>query len=92
MKIDVQLPEIVRNICGKDLFYFYFLNVDISLIKQCGIATNAPHLKLYMCIENIAVEGTVSQIFDKGPSSFSIEFRKICSQIYTKSYPFFCIK
>ena len=86
MKIDVQLPEIARNICGKVLFYFYFLNVDISLIN------NAPHLKLYMCIKNIAVEGTVSQIFDKGPSSFSIEFRKIYSQIYTKSSPFFCIK
>ena len=83
MKIYVQLPEIVRNICGKDLFYFYFLNVDISLIKY------APHLNFYMCIENIAVEGTVSQIFDKDPSSFSIEFRKIYSQIYTKSYPFF---
>ena len=57
MKINVQLPEIVRNICGKYLFYFYSLNVDISFIKH------APHLKLYMCIENIAVEETVSQIF-----------------------------
>ena len=83
MKIDVQLPEIMRNISGKDFFYFYFFNVDISLIKY------TPHLKLYMCIKKIAVEGTVSQIFDKGPISFFIKFRKIYSKMYTKSYLFF---
>ena len=47
-----------------------------------------PHLKLYIYI---AVERTVSQIFDKGPSSFSIKFRKNYSKIYIKSYSFFCI-
>ena len=35
-----------------------------------------PHFKFYICIENIAVEGTVSQIFDIGPSYFFMECRK----------------
>ena len=48
-------------------FNFYFLNVGISLIMHDR------HLKLYICIENIAVEGTVSQICYIGPSSFSIK-------------------
>ena len=43
---------------------FYFLNVDISL------TIHDPTLKLYMCTENIVREGPVSQIFDRGPSSF----------------------
>ena len=61
MKIDKELPEIVRNISGRVFFYFYFLNVDIYLIMH------DLHLKHLICIENIAVQGTVSQIFDKGP-------------------------
>ena len=40
---------------------FFLLKVDISLIMY------DPYLKLYKCIKNIAVEGTVSQIFDVGP-------------------------
>ena len=36
----------------------------------------APYFKLYVCIENIAVEGNVSQNFDIGPGSFSTKFRK----------------
>ena len=35
-----------------------------------------PYLRLDMCIENIAVEGTVSQIVYICPGSFSIKFRK----------------
>ena len=80
MKIDKQLPEIVRKISGKYFLNFYFLNVDISLIMH------DPNLKLYICIENITVEGTVSQIFDTGPSSFSIKFRTKYSKIYIKSF------
>ena len=76
MKFDKQLPDIVRNISGKYFLNFYFLNVNISLTMH------DPHLKLYICIDNIAVERTVSQIFDKGPSSFSIKFRKKYSKIY----------
>ena len=51
-----------------------------------------PELKLPMCIENIALEGTVSQNFDISPSSFSVKFRKNIERIITKSYPFFGIK
>ena len=43
---------------------FYFLNMDIS------VTMHDLSLKHYRCIEYIAVEGTVSQIFDIGPSSF----------------------
>ena len=86
MKFDKQLPDIVRNISGKYFFNFYFLNVDISLIMH------VQKMKLYICTDNIAVEGTVSQIFDKGSSSISIKFRKKYSKIYIKSYPFFGIK
>ena len=45
-------------------FYFYFLNVDISLTmyKIC--------LKLLLYTEDIAMEGTVSQFFYAGPHSF----------------------
>ena len=67
-------------------FYFYLLNVDISLI------THDPHLKFYICIETIAVEVTVSQILYVCPGSFSIKFGNKYSNKYVKSYPFFDIK
>ena len=41
--------------------------MDISIIID---------LKFYIHIKNIAVEGTVSQIFDIGPGLFSIKSRK----------------
>ena len=40
---------------------FYFLKVYISL------SMDDLHLKLYICIGNITVEGTVSHICDIGP-------------------------
>ena len=67
-------------------FYFYFLKVDNSLI------IHDPELKLFICIENIVIEGSISQNFDIGPSSFSVKFRKNIQRKITKSYPFFCIK
>ena len=51
-----------------------------------------PELKLSICIENIVIEGTVSQNFDIGPTSFSVKFRKNIQRKMTKSYPFFVIK
>ena len=51
-----------------------------------------PHLKFYICIKNIAVDGTVSQIFYIGPGSFSIKFRNKYLKKYVKNYPFFAIK
>ena len=47
---------------------------------------------LNRCIEYIAVEGTVSQIFDIGPSSFFIKLRKNIQKNYQKVAPFFDIK
>ena len=51
MKMDKGVPERLRNVSENDFLNFYFLNVDISLI------IHDPNL----CIDNIAVEGTVSQ-------------------------------
>ena len=45
-----------------------------------------------MCIKDIVVEGTVSQIFDRGPGSVFIQSRKKYAQKQIKSYPFFAIK
>ena len=59
----------MQNVYEKQFFYFYFFNVDISLI------VHDPHLKLYICKKNIAVELPVSQICYIGPSLFSIKFR-----------------
>ena len=55
-------PECVPNVFEKYFSNFYFLNVDISLTMH------DPSLKLYMCIKNIVIEGTVSQIFDRKTS------------------------
>ena len=49
-------------------------------------------LKLSIPIENIVIEGTLSQNFDIRPSSFSVKFRKNIKRKITKSYPFFGIK
>ena len=68
------------------MFNFYFLNVNNSLI------IHDPKFKLFICIENIVIEGNVSQNFDIGPSSFSVKFRKNIQRKIRKSYPFFGIK
>ena len=49
-------------------------------------------MKFCISIVNIAIEGTVSQIFDIRPSSIFIKFRKNIQKNYVKSYPFFSIK
>ena len=46
----------MANIFGKYLSNFYFFNVDTS----CNM--HDPNLKLDMCIKNIVIKGTVSQI------------------------------
>ena len=51
-----------------------------------------PNLRLRMCIKNIVVKGTVSQIFYRDPGSFFIKSRKKYSIKKRKSYPFFDIK
>ena len=65
MKINKEFSGRVRNVSEKDFFDFYFLKVNICLI------THNPYLKLNKRIENIVIEGTVFQIFDRGPGSFS---------------------
>ena len=57
MEIDNQYPEWVANVFEKYFLNFYFLNVDISFTMH------DPNFKLKMCVKNIVVEETVSQIF-----------------------------
>ena len=73
-------------ISGNSVFNFYFLNVDISLTMH-DVA-----LKLHRCILSIAFQGTMSQISDKGFSSFSRKSGNKYSQKLMKSYPFFFTK
>ena len=58
--------DISENYC----LHFYFLNVDISLIIK---DTN---LILSIHVENITVEGTVSQNFDIWLGSICRKYRK----------------
>ena len=76
----------MANLFGKYLLNFYFLNVDISFTMH------DPNLEHRMSIENIVVEGTLSQIFDRDPGSFFIKSRRKYSIKKRKSYPFFDIK
>ena len=65
---------------------FTFLKVFISVVIY------NPNLKFYICIESIAVKGTVSEIVYTGPGSFSKESRKKDYKIISKFTPFFHIK
>ena len=60
--------ERTRNISENYFLNFYFLNVDISLTMY------DLDLKLHICVQNIVMEGTVSQIFFKIDSSFFMKF------------------
>ena len=51
----------MANLFIKYFLNFYVLNVDISFTMR------DPNMKLKMCIKNIVVEGTVSQIFYRDP-------------------------
>ena len=44
----------------KPIYHFYFLNTDISL------DIDVTELKFAIQVKNIAIEGSVSQIFDEG--------------------------
>ena len=70
MKIDIFVEEIGIAIYENVFFYFYFLNVHISLIMYIM------YLKPLVHTENIAMEGTVSQIFYRCPHLFFIKCRK----------------
>ena len=48
----------MSNVTENYFYNFYFLKVNISLIMH------DLYLKLYKCIQIIAVKGTVSQILD----------------------------
>ena len=60
--------ERTRKISENYFLNFYFLKVDISLTMH------DLNLKLHICVKNIVMEGTVSQIFSKCDSSFSMKF------------------
>ena len=68
------------------LFNFYFLNQNISL------NINFPIIKFHIHIENIWMEGTVSQILYLGPSFDFMKSRKIIMQKKQNSSRFFYIK
>ena len=70
MKMHNHFIKKMKNISENEFLNFYFLNVDIS------VTMHDLYLKLYRYIEYIAVEGTMSQIFDIGPSLLFIKFRK----------------
>ena len=72
------------------IFHVYFLNMDISLII-------APiSLRIWMCIAEIYMEGSVSQNFDLELSFCFMQCRRRhFEKEYNKnhkSYPFFIIK
>ena len=58
MKMNNQFPERARKISENYFINIYFLNVDISLIIHVS------SLNFFIGIDNIVVEGTVSQILD----------------------------
>ena len=60
----IHFLEKMSNISENYFLNFYFLNVDISLTMH------DLSMKLHICTQNIVVEGTVSQIFNRAPSSF----------------------
>ena len=70
-KMHNNFPERLWNISENLFLNFYFLNVNISLT----IHDLSP--KLQISIKNIAVEGTVPQIFNIAPSSLFIKKNKI---------------
>ena len=51
--------ERTRKISKNYFFNFYFLKVDISLTMH------DLNLKFHICVQDIVMEGTVSQIFSK---------------------------
>ena len=57
----------MRKISENDFLNIYFLNVDISLI------IHDPSLNFVIGMNNIVVEGTISQIFYIDPGSFFIK-------------------
>ena len=60
--------ETTRNISENYFLNFYLLNVDISLTMY------DLDLKLHICVQNIVMEGTLSQIFFKIDISFFMKF------------------
>ena len=52
-------PDKTRKISENYFFNFYFLKVDISLTMH------DLNLRLHICVQDIVMEGTVSQIFSK---------------------------
>ena len=57
----------MRKISENYFLNIYFLNMNICLI------IHDLSLRFLVCIDNIVVEGTVSQIFDIGPGSCFIK-------------------
>ena len=67
----------------KSIFRKYFFNIDISL------STKEPDLKFEICIHQIYMQGSVSQIFHLGPSFFFMDSRKLNKKKIQKVSRFF---
>ena len=57
MKIDNQFPERMRKVSENYFLNIYYMNVNISL------SIHDPRLKFVICLDNIVVEGNLSQFF-----------------------------
>ena len=83
--MDYHFPESICILPGKIILNFYFLNMYISISLNLD-------LKHHGSIVNIAAEGTVSQIFDRGSGLFFVKFRKRIFKRIDKQLPVFCHK
>ena len=76
--------ERTSKISEKYFFNFYFLKVDIFLTMH------DLNLKLQICVQDIVMEGTVSQIFSKIDSLFFMKFEVNVIHTHRKFYIFKC--
>ena len=72
--------ERTRKISEHYFLNFYFLKVDISLSMQ------DLNLKLHICVQDIVMEGRVSQIVSKVDSSFFMRYGRLKNKC--QNFPF----
>ena len=83
MQISFSVAEIGGRKSKSLILYVIFLNKDISMTTQ-DIA-----MRFCMTSLHINCEGSVSQIFNLGPSLYYMLFRKLCFENIQKVTRFF---